>query len=1047
MKKSITLLLVFCCLLSLPCTVTASGADSRQGEMRDLKGVVVDQQGTPLIGVSVVIKGKSGGGVATGVNGQFSIRIPREGATLLFSFIGMEPKTVAVTTQTTLRVQMKESSESIEEITIVGAYGTIQKRSEMVGSAYQVNADKLKNLPAARIDKMLEGLVPGFNIEAQNDYGGARSRYNLRIRGNTSLSAGNEPLWIVDGVPIYTGDDNNAVTGVQTSVSPLSYIDPADIESITVLKDATETSIYGANGSSGIILVTTKQGKAGAPTLNVSLKYGVSLVDKSTRYKILNGPEYMMLAREAWANAGYDSREFPFQDNDFNTYSATNTDWYDLFFDVGQTVQANVSMTGGNDRMRNYLGVNYFRETTALEGNSADRISARFGTSYKLSKRFTFDLKSNMSYNINNIFSLDRDYYTFKPIVSPYNEDGTYRLKNKEYTAITLAPGDIDPWTNQPVTSRTTVYWPQEYNFFNSLAERDENTNRQRTFNTISSAALKYEFIPGLTLSASFGVHYIGTYEDIYQARTNLSGISYKRADKEEDPERKMVHTPVGYSRRSQANFLNWINNEQLNYQKRFGKHLLSGLAGFEMTSTQRQSLEATGNGYPNDEIQEVNYASTRNGGSNSSVSRKMSYMFQVKYAYDNRYFLTANFRSDGTSDFDEFSQWTNFASAGVSWNVHREKFFNVDFINQLKLRISYGSAGNSKISSAISRGVYTTSLTSGYNGELGSRISEIANPGIGWEITDKFNLGLDIGLFDRLNISLDYYNNITRDLISQLYVSRIIGQSRVYRNAGKMRNMGVELTLDYHVIRQKDWDWTLSANLSHNRNKILKLNDDGRMVSFGNTAWVEGEDMDAHMLIRWAGVDPRDGAPLWYDKNGNVTRVYSYDNRVPYKTKRPTIYGGFSTMLRWKDLSLSAFFNYSVGGYANSSLASSGMTDGRDIVSQNQAVEMLDRWQYPGQLAANPVNIANLSRYTASYNTRFLYSKTYLRLSNLALSYNLPDRFCSRVGIKGAAVSFIGNNLFLWTPRDYANRNSYKTLMQSYPQERSFMLGIDLSF
>lgn len=1029
---------------SLDAQTTTSGQQS-VSNARIIRGTVTDVKNVPLVGASVVIKGVAGG-VATGINGEFAMSIPSSKTTLIVSYIGMITKSVPISTQTTINVKLDFSNQEIDEVMVIGAYGGVQKKSDMVGSAFQVNADKIKTLPSARIDNILEGLVPGMTIEPNSDSGTARTRYEIRVRGNTSLGASNEPLWIIDGVPMYTGDRTNQVTGMSYSVSPLSFIDSKDIESITVLKDATETAIYGADGSNGIILVTTKSGIKGKRSINVGLKYGMSTINESTKFKVLNSSQYMMLSREAWNNAGRDMREFPYQDNDMNSYSTTNTDWYDQFYGVGSNVEANVAISGGGDIVNNYLSINYFRQDQTVKGNTQDRISARLNSTINLSKRLTADFKANVSYNVNQLFSASRDYYNFLPIVSPYDEDGvTFRLKNKKMMRVDLDAGDIDPWTKQPVSNSKSILWPMEYSFFNSIAEREENDNRQRAFSAISSLKLNYEIMKGLSISATLSVDYKGMFEDMYDAGSNLSGMTTRRLTKKEDPEQKMLFTPAGYSTRAQANSLFWNNLEQINYSKVLGKHKIGAMAGFELKSKESNGVRSTGNGFPNDQIKEVEYAQEKKGSSYASTVRSMSYFAQASYSYDSRYYLLANFRSDGNSDFGEYSKWANFASFGVSWNVHNENFFDVDFMDKLKVKFSYGSAGNSRVGGAISYGVYTTGSSNSYENNLGAIMSEIPNPGLTWETTLKSNYGIDMRLFKRLEIGVEYYSHMTKDLLSELYVSRTIGQSKVWRNVGRVRNRGVELTLSSDNIVTRDFSWRTDFILAHNKNKIVELYN-GTMVSFGGTAWIEGQDMDAFMLIRWAGVDPRDGAPLWYDLEGNVTRSYSYQNRVPYKTSRPTVSGSFNNTFRWKNLSLYVAAIYSIGGYVHSSLALYGLSDGKDIMSQNQSVDALDRWRKPGDLAANPRNIAENKMQSTLYNTRYLYNKSYVRLSNVALTYAFPQKLCTKMRLGAASVSFIADNLAIWSPYDYNNRNSYKTVMGGYPSERTFSLSLSIT-
>lgn len=991
-------------------------------EVRKISGTVVDNNGEPLPGATVRIQHTSMG-VATNARGEFQLNLPASGPVVLeISFIGMENKIEVVTDQTTLHIVMRADETLIDEV-VVSAYGTAQRKSNMVGSAFQVNAKQLETLPLSRIDNLLDGMVPGLYIEPNADYSVARTRYNIRIRGNASLSAGSEPLWIVDGVPIYTGDNTNQISGMSYAVSPLSFINAQDIESITVLKDATETAIYGADGSNGIIIVTTKSGKSDSQGFSAFARYGVVTIDKSTRFKVLNGEQYLSLAREAWENAGKDMAAFPYQDNKLNPYSTTNTDWHDVYYRTGHNLDAGLSINHGTQKLKQYISLAYHRESPITRGNTQERISFRSNSDIRFSDRFRSNLKIAGSYNTNHIFTQSHDHYELLPIFSPYNNDGSFRLWN---VTTTENPG-----------ATPGSYLTDSVKFFNSVAEREENDNRQRTVKLDLNAALVYEIIKGLELTAQFGVDYMGSYEDIYRARTNWSGMSWSGKET----------YPKGSSRRAQANSLHWINVERLNFNRSFGKHVVGAVAGFELTNKEYQNLNARGTGFANDMIKEVGYAEEDYGYSSSDNKRAMSYFIKANYGYDQRYFFSASFRGEGHSEFGKNVRWSEFASAGVSWNLHNEDFFNSSLFTRVKLKASFGSTGNSRIGSARSLGVYTYSSSYSYGGKLGAAMTSAPNPGLTWETTYKTNLGLGISLLNRIDIDLEGYFHKTVDMISNLDVSRTIGNTRIYRNVGSMRNSGVELVITSHNVRNEVFTWTTDLNMSHNRNKILKLYNGMEKRFTGGKIWQEGKDADVWYLIRWAGVDPRDGNPLWYDKEGNITRTYNEDNRVAHKTSRPTVSGGMRNELTYKDFTLSVALSYSIGGYALSSLMSRSLSDGYNIINSNQAVEALDRWRKPGDVVPNPRNVHAHSMRSTMYTTRFLFNKSYLRIQNVALGYILPESTCAHIGIKGGRIMLIGDNLGLFTQGMSKNRNSYRTLMNGDPVQRTFSLNLDISF
>ena len=982
----------------------------------EVRGTVKDANGESLIGVNVVRKGTSDGTV-TDLDGNFVLKAPAN-ATLVFSYIGFEKQERVWDGKSRLDVTLKEDVAMLDDVVVIGAYGTVQKRTDMVGSAFQVNAERLETLPVGRVDNLLEGIVPGLQVlPNSDDASSTKQRLNLRVRGEGSMSASNEPLWIVDGTRIFSGDRTNMVAGMSTSISPLSYMNADDIESITILKDATETSIYGADGANGVILVTTKGGAAGKTKVGLSLRTGVAQINQSARFKVLNGSDYLMLARESYLNSGRDLSTFPFQDNDMNRYSTTDTDWSKVFYDTGTQTNAFLSLSGGRDDLKYYISGGYYNGRSTVIGNSQERYSLRGNLEMKMTPKLDFSLIYAASYNINNVFVPGNDYYEYLPIYSPRNEDGSFRLYNK-----TLAGLDA---SGNPV-------W-QTSRFLNSVPEREENDNKQKAAVTNVNAILKYNIAKGLSSTTQFGIDYQGLNEDRYSARTNWSGMS-------------TTGEGIGYSYRNNATFLTWTAIERLNYSRSFGQHHVNGLLGFEASSKDVRTMGARGSGFINDRIKEVSYAVDRNGSSGRSVSRSLSYFLQGNYDFNRRYYVTVNARRDGNSGFGSDSQWGNFASAGASWNIHNEEFFDADKINVLKLKLSYGSNGNSRIGSQEALGLYSYGESHNYMGELGGSMSGSPNKKLSWETAYITNLGLRIKMFDRADLEIEAYNKRTVNLLSNLDVSRTTGDTRSYRNSGEIVNRGIEATLNVELLNSKDMNWWVELNAAHNRNKLIELYN-GLEKVMGNYIWREGHDLNTYYIIRWAGVDPRDGAPLWYDSEGNLTRTYNDQNRVPWKTSSPDLTGGITSQLTYKGFSVRALFSYVLGGYGFSTFGRNVMSDGLNIMSENQSVNQLDRWQKPGDVALSPKPIWGTSTRSVMSSTRHIYKTTHVKFKNIALSYALPERFLKQVGVSGGKIHLIGDNLLIWTPYDKKERNSYKQSMSGYPVETSFSLGIDLSF
>lgn len=985
-----------------------------------VRGIVVDAQGDPLIGVTVQQKDTKNMCV-TDLDGRYALTVKGPlPVTLTFSYVGMKKLTQRVASTAEQTVRMQDDAAIIKDVVIVGAYGTMQKRSDLVGSAYQVGSKELENLPKGRLDTMLDGLVPGVKIDINSDSpDNSRPRFNVRVRGEGSLSASSEPLWVVDGVPMFTGGTTNQMPGQNYTISPLSFLNPDDIESITVLKDATATSIYGADGGNGVVLVTTKKGREGKTSVSVNVEYGIANIDRSTAPKVLNAQQFMELARESYANAGLDPRAFPYQDNALNQFSTTDTDWLDVYYDTGSTFQGNVGVNGGSDKAKYYLSGAYYQNQSTIKGNKQQRFSMRSNLDFQLHKKVKLNTILSASYNTNDLFNMGRDFYENLPIFTPYNPDGTLRLYNRMVSGV-----DAD---GNPVF--------KDYKFFNSVAEREQNENNQKALYVNANFSLKYDILPGLSYTGQFGVDFQSNLEQMYSSQKNWSGTS--------------VIGQEGYSTRQSAHVSNWNTIHRLNFNRTFGRHTIGVLAGFEAGSRDYTVVGATGSGFINDYIQDVSYANSRNGSNYSSTTRKASFLGQVSYSFDRRYYLTFNARRDGNSQFGSDVRWADFASVGVSWNVHNEKFFKIPWITVLKLKASYGANGNSRLGSQEALGLYSYGESYAYNGNNGGTQSGTPNHTLSWETTYKTNLGFRLELFNRFDIDFDWYNHHTKNLLSNLDVSRTTGDTKVYRNVGEMRNRGFDLSLTTkNIVSEKEdgFKWTTELNLAHNTNVLLKLYN-GIQKNFGTYSYIEGYDVSTMFLVRWAGVDPADGSPMWYDKEGNITKQYSADNRVAGDNSHSDVTGGMTNTLSYKGFSLRFLLNYQFGGYAFTSFGRDMFSDGLYSSSQNQAVEQLDRWQKPGDVALSPKPIWGVSTSSVMNSTRYLYNKTLIRLQNVVLSYRFSRDLIKPLGLNQCVVSLIGNNLFAYSPYANSDHNSYKTCMSGYPAERSFSLSVNVGF
>ncbi|MBQ7708757.1 MAG: SusC/RagA family TonB-linked outer membrane protein [Bacteroidales bacterium] len=1009
MKKCLSTLLFFVLALLLCSTAFAQ-------KTFKVSGTVTDENGDPIPGVSIICQANKQGAI-TDAKGRYSINAASSTTTLQFSFLGYKTQDVKISGRAVIDIVLEEDAESLEAAVSIG-YGLIQKRDDFTGSAVQVTKEQIAMRPADRIDNLLVGSVAGMNVIEESD--GGRSSVKIRIRGDGSLSASNEPLWIIDGVPMYQGSRTNSVTGTSYTVSPLSYMNPDDIESITVLKDASTTTLYGADGSNGVILVTTRNARSGQMSYNASVRYGISAVDKSTLVKRTNGPQYLELAKEAWLNHGGTLATFPYQDNEFQTFSDVDFNWYDAYMGVGQNFQANFSAAGGSDKMKMMVSGGYYNSSSYVKGNNKKRYSISSKADIAFSPKFSLQVKLSADYNIDDLFSAYSFYDTYIPIISAYNPDGTYRLYNY-YSKKDDGTYEVTQYKNNG----------------NDLPEREYDENRQYNLNAEASGILTYKPFNWLSITSHTSEKIISIYESTYSSRKTLDGMNTS------DP------SLSGYSRRSGVFNMAFYENLRANMNYTWWRFSTNGFIGAEYKTSGHYSLSATGNGFPNDSIREITYANdaTKKGTSSRSEVKSLSYIANANLAYDQRYVMSANWRRQGNSSFNEYSRWSDFAAIGLSWNIHKEHFIKAPWLNTLRVKWTYGSSGNSRIDSSSAYGSYAINSSHSYGGKSGAALSDPANPGLHWERTLTHDWMIDFAAFNhRIDLSLEFYSRVTRDVLYKGRVSSIITDGSVMRNVGVISNKGIEFTLTTINIRSGDFTWTTSLNGAHNHNMIEELYKD-TYSGFFDSIWVAGQSKDAHWLVRYAGVDPVSGAPMWYDKNGDLTYTFSLDNRVylPEYSKEPILQGGLSNDFQIGRISARIMFDYRIGGWEYHRIYHDGSnvldTDGNPIV------EELDHWTTPGVGNINPQYRYRYGNNVDYNSTRSLWNTSYIQIRSVSLGYRFPERWNRALHVKSCTASIIGDNLYLWTPGQSRTKNSYKTIKYADGMRRGVSFQLSINF
>lgn len=922
--------------------------------------------------------------------GHFTIPAT-SGNILVITHIGYRKQEILLTDLKSLQIVLEPAVSTIDEVVISGGYGIKESKENQIGSAVLVASKDLERRPVYRLDRMLEGLVPGFEIQTQDaNNSSVRPRYSSRIRGEASVSgiASNEPLWIIDGIKMNTGGPTNLIPGLENSISPLSFLNPEDIESITVLKDASATTIYGANGSNGVILITTKKG-TGKSKVNYAYRSGFQQITDN-RFQVLSGDEYNAMLMEM----GY--HEY---------INDVHTDWYDLYYRNGLTQQHNLSFSGSEaSGLSHYVSAGIYNEKMTIIANTIQRFTLRANIEKDFGKRLKFHLITGGSYNINNMFNPSDEFYMRRPNISAYNPDGTYALRDDRGKRI-----------------------------FNSLAEAEQNDNAQRAFSVLANGGLTINILDGLSFRSENGLDLSATHENQYSSMRNLSGMAEN-----------------GYARKAMSNVLSWISSNTLFYDKNIAAGELNMVVGMEASESVRKSTNATGSRFANDWIREVSYAPDeyRRGGSSGSENSSLSYFGRVNYVWDKRYAVTASMRRDGDSNFGSSVKWGTFAAAGASWTVSNEHFWNQDnpAVSFLKFKATYGNNGNARFASNYAKGVYSFDSTHGYDGQPGAVMTRGVNDVLKWENTYIFNTGMDIGLFDRVHLALEYYHNKTVNLIDNAIVSSTSGQRRLYQNAGKVQNQGLEMILEGRRLRLGPVEWSPKLIASGNRNKVLELPEGQDRVA-GTTIRREGYPVGSVYLVRWAGVDPRDGAPLWYDLNGNLTRVHNAVNRVIIGDSSPELTGSFLNSFEYNGFSLSVSLLFTKGGLAFSSLRRNAESDGLNLLEENQSKNSLDYWKNPGDLALNP-RLSAISTSSTLNSSRHLHDRTHLRINNASIGYRLRDAWLERVRLTSANVYVQLDNIGFWTPYQVRkDRNTYRNSFEPWPEVRTVSVGTSFSF
>ena len=981
-----------------------------------------DGMGVP--GATVLVKGTTIG-TATDIDGKYSINIPAGSNVLVFTFVGLTSQEVNIGNRSTINVALESDVTALSEVIVTG-YGTQPKR-EVTGAVSSVKGDAIQNLPLQSFDRALQGRASGVQVRSSNGLPGGA--VNIRIRGVGSVNAGNEPLFIVDGVQL-----NNQSNASFTQSNPLAFLNPNDIESMEILKDAASAAIYGSQAANGVVIITTKKGKQGKAKFEFNAFSGETQPMKFL--DVLTGPEWYGMRRNALINTGNTLPEA----NALNAMGvlpanyATLTrpaldaiglalptyDWQREVMGAGRLQNYEMSVSGGDDKTTFFLSGSYNYQEASFKPVDFKRGTVRLALTHQATKRLSIETNINLSTFQQNVpFAVEGSFLgspafsssAVLPHNAIYNEDGTYN------TAIKGVLGQ------------------------NVVLVNAYNSGLQRTNTVVGNLITNYKIAKNLTFRSLFGLDY-----------RLLQGDNYR------DPRTPDGAGVIGRSSVQSDWRTRFITTQTLNWNKTFnGIHNMSAIAGVEYLSETREGISGAGIGFPTFQFRTIQSAATPESVSGFWTGyRRASVFSSVNYDFKKKYLLTLTARYDGSSRFGTNNQYGLFPSVRVGWSLVEEEFLkNSSTVSEMKLRASYGLTGNDQIGNFDARGLYGGG--GNYSGSAGILPSSLANLGLGWETNNTLNLGFDFGFFEnRVTGSIDAFDRRTKDLLLSQPILWTNGFSGISNNVGELQNRGLEFELSTVNIDKGGFRWNTSFNITKIDNQILSLYSGLKFlpanpgIAVGQPVGRSGEG--AIFSAEYAGVNPATGRPMWYDINRNITYLPLAADRIYYGSSLGTVFGGLNNNFSYKGFELTTFFTYEYGGIGSDGQYGFLRENGTRL-ALNALQDVVDRtWKTPGQITDIPrdvtTNGANEIRGNSrNSGTAALLKYDFIRLSQLTLAYSFKPSLVSRIGLSRARIYMQGVNL--WTYTDYPGYDPEFTGAGTgqIPLTKSYTLGVQIGF
>ena len=954
----------------LLCAVLAVTQVSAQN--KTVRGKVTEDGKKPVANASVLVKGSTLG-TKTDDQGNYTIAVPANAKVLSFSALNFETQEQSIGSKTEINVVLAATVSELQQVIVTG-YGTTKKAAN-TGSIAIVKAADIENLPFSSVDKALQGKVAGLQSVASSGQPGASQ--SILIRGASSINASSQPLWVIDGVPVNAGDASR----LQTTGNLLSTLNPNDIESISVLKDAASQSIYGSRAANGVIVITTKKGKGGKTKFRFDTEVGSSDVAyQNPKYLPLDANEYINLTRTGLINAGYSAATVNAQAIALGEGNGINFNWYDNVMRTGSQKQFNLSAEGGNDKTTFFLSGGHFYQ----EGTSINSQLARNNLNVRINNKATERLSLGFNMNVGNVSQRAPlaggafgnpllSTYFLLPTYSAYKADGSYNY---------VLNGGL----------HNTV----------ALAEIDKRFLRQTSAR--GSLTADYKILDNLKFRSVYGIDYNNLEEDQYNNPNHGDGLATN-----------------GRAFAYYTRYFNYVWTNTLDFQQnitRNGDLTSSTQIGYEAQKSAGYFSSLQSQQFP----PSLSLVWPASGASPTTASATISeYTFESQFAstnlnYQNRFVLSGSFRRDGSSRFSKNNRYGNFWSIGATWNIDREKFMNDQKIfDQLKLRSSYGVNGNAGIGNYESPALYGFGFN--YNQLPGSAPTNVGDPNLTWELNKPFNIGLDFSVLkNRVNVTVDWYIRKSENLLLSVPLSTTSGFGSATRNIGAMQNKGIEFSINIVPVQTKDLRWDIDFNLANNQNKVTSLPFGNDIIS-GNYIYRQGVSINTFFLREWAGVHPGTGDPLWYDtdKHGASTNVYpGASARILAGQALPKYFGSLTNAVNYKGFTLSAQLYYSFGNQVYDTWRGYYLGSGFGATF-NKVKRQLDAWTTPGQITDVPKYIYNGNKNFNSGSTYNLNDGSFVRVRDIQLGYNVPKATLEKLKLGSANIYVRGTNLFTW--------------------------------